>query len=329
MSIVAPILSSVAGFDPLRDMEGFRYDEALADRAADFFPQVLRHVQNSYAVRANTPFHLEPWQETIVRALFGIVHDGGPQDGLRRFRQAYIEIPRKNGKTTFAAGLCLYGLFCDGEAAAQIFCAASSQDQATLAYDIAAGMVLKSEILKTECKVRKSTKRILFRDSYFRSVAADPDRLHGAHTHIVLADEIHAWKGGGQETWGVLETGCAARPQPIMIGITTAGHDRESKCYELHEYAKGGRDGKINDPSFLPIVFGIEPDDDWTSEEVWFRANPNLEISLPIAYIRQQCEKAKQFRSFQNTFRRLHLNQWTSQETRWLDMAEWHACMGA
>ena len=299
------------------------YDAAKGKRALDFFPEVLRHVKNSRFTKAGDPFELQEWQQVIVALLFGVVDK---ETGLRRFRNCYIEVPRKNGKTTLAAGIALYSLFADGEDGAEVYCAASNRDQASLLYDIAAGMVAKSKVLVTRSKIRKSVKRIIYKDSYMRAIASDAHGLHGQHASCVLLDEFHALAGGGHELYSVLETGTAARAQPLFVSITTAGFDQTTKCYQIHQYAKDVRDGRTKDATFLPVVFGIEATDDWTSEESWYKANPNLGISLPVEYLKQQCLKAQAERSFENAFKRLHLNQWTQQQSRWLSMDAWDAC---
>lgn len=315
-------LRPIAGFDPTREMDGYHYDHALASRAVDFFPKLLKHTKNSRYTKANSPFELEEWQKTIVGLLFGVV-DG---EGLRRFRVGYVEVPRKNGKTTLSAGISTYSLFCDKEDGAELYCAASTRDQASLLFDVVAGMVKKSEVLASSCEVKNSIKRIVFRDSYLRAVSSDAHSLHGLNSHVVIGDELHAWTKGGFDLYSVLATGCASRAQPIMLSITTAGYDKQSKCYEMHEYSKDVRDGKISDPSFLPIVYGAEPDDDWRDPETWAKANPNLGVSIPISYLEQQSRVAEKNLGFQNDFRRLHLNQWTSQKTRWLSMDAWASC---
>lgn len=304
-------------------MAGYRFDVAAARRAVSFFPDCLKHVKNSRFTKAGDPFVLEPWQEIVVMLIFGVLHI---DTGLRRFKTAWIEVPRKNGKTTLAAGIGLYGLYCDNEAGAEIYCAAATKDQSSLLFDIASGMVRKCEGLATPTKIRQSVKRLIFEDSYLRAVASDAHALHGQNAHMVVADEVHAWINGGYDLWDVLETGTASRAQPLMCGITTAGFDRETKCYELHDFAGRVRDGQANDPSFLPVIFGAKNADDWESPDVWAAANPNLGKSVPIEYLAQMCQRAKDNPSFQNTFRRLHLNQWTSQQTRWLSMEAWDAC---
>lgn len=317
-------LPTIAGFDPNRLMDGYTFDVEKARKATRFFPDILHHVKASRFTRAGDPFKLEEWQEIIVMLLFGVVD---AKTGLRRFKTSFVEIPRKNGKTTLAAGIALFGLFADGEDGAECYCAAATRDQSGLLFEIAAGMVKRSEMLSVESKVRKSVKRIIYQDSYLRAVASDAHTLHGQNAHVVLADEIHAWTNGGYDLWEVLETGTASRAQAIMLGITTAGHDQQTKCYDLHLYAQNVRDEKIDDPSFLPVIFGSEPTDDWKDPEVWTKANPNLGVSVPIEYLQQKCQQAIANPSFQNAFRRLHLNQWTSQRNRWLSMDAWRACV--
>jgi phage terminase large subunit-like protein len=317
-------LPKIAGFDPNTLMgDKFEFDRDLARKACDFFPQVLRHTKNSRFTRAGDPFELNEWQQVIVLLLFGVVDK---KTRLRRFRTAYIEVPRKNGKTTLAAGIALYGLFADGESGAEVYCAAASRDQASLLFDISANMVKKAAMLAKSSTIKASIKRIVYLDSYMRAVASDAHSLHGQNAHLVLADEVHAWANGGHDLWDVLETGTASRGQSLMCGITTAGHDQQTKCYELHCYAKNVRDGKVRDDSFLPVIFGAEPEDDWKDPEIWKLANPNLGVSIPVEYLERQCAQAIQNRSFENAFRRLHLNQWTSQHSRWLSMDAWRAC---
>jgi phage terminase large subunit-like protein len=303
-------------------MSGYTFDAARAKKAVDFFPLILRHVKNSKFTKANSPFALQEWQKLIIALLFGVIDS----EGNRRFKTAYVEVPRKNGKTTISAGIGLYGLFADGEDGAECYCAASTRDQASLLFDVAAGMVRKSKTLSQGSRIKDSVKRIIYKDSYLRAVSSDAHSLHGLNSHVVVADEIHAWTMGGHELWDVLSTGCASRAQSIMLGITTAGFDQTSKCWELHQYAKGVRDGTIEDATFLPIIYGAEVDDDWQDPDVWAKANPNLGVSIPIEYLKQRCLAAKANPSFENSFRRLHLNQWTSQRSRWIQMEAWDKC---
>jgi len=313
-------LEPIAGFDPKRLQDGFFFDKKKADRAVSFFEDCLCHVKNSRYTRANQPFILDPWQKSIVSTLFGSVD----KDGNRRYRTCYIEIPRKNGKSTLAAGLALYGLFADGEDGAECYFAAADKEQAQLAYDIAAGMVRKCEILSTNSKIKDSVKRIIYKDSYLRAISSDAHTKHGFNTHFAVLDELHAWKG--RELWDVLATSTGARCQPLIVGITTAGHDRQSICWEVHDYAEKVRDGKVDDPSFLPIIFGADLKDDYRDPATWEKANPNLGVSLAREYMEGEAKKADANPSYLNTFLQLHLNVWTQQRTRWLMTRHWDSC---
>lgn len=245
-------------------------------------------------------------------------------EGRRRFRTVYIEIPRKNGKSTLAAGIALYGLFADGEDGAECYFAAADKEQAQLAYDIAAGMVQKCEILSTNSKIKDSVKRIIYKNSYLRAISSDAHTKHGFNTHFAVLDELHAWKG--RDLWDVLTTSVGARSQPLIVAITTAGHDRTSICWEQHEYAERVRDGKIDDPTFLPVIYGATLKDDWKDPATWKKANPNLGISLATEYMEAEARKAEANPSYTNTFLQLHLDVWTQQATRWLSSSHWESC---
>ena len=307
---------NIAGYDPVATAGDAAYDAEAADRSVAFFNRCLKLTTG---ISAGEPFRLEGWQADILRTLFGWKRP----DGSRRYREAFIEVPRKNGKSTLIAGIANYVLFCDGEASAQCYCAASDREQASLVFNTAASMVRSSSLAK-RCKIRDSTRRIIFGNSFLRAIPANEGGLHGLDSHFIVGDELHAWPGRG--THDVLHTSTGARMQPLEIYITTAGYDRNSICYEKYVYACQVRDGKIDDPSFLPVIYEAGESDDWTSPETWAKANPNLGVSLRVDYIERECEKAKANPAYENTFRRLHLNQWTSQESRWLQMEKWRAC---
>jgi len=297
----------------------FWFDEAEADRAVEFFEQ-LQHVKGPLA---GQPFKLEPWQaEDIVRPLFGWKRE----DGTRRYRTAYIEIPRKNGKSTLCAGIALYLLFLDGEQGAEVYSAAGDRDQASLVFDPACEMIRRCPMLAERATIRKSVKRVTFEEthSYYRAIAADVGGSHGYNASGILFDELHVQKT--RDLWDVLQTSTGARRQPLTIAITTAGHDRSSICWELHQYAQGLLDGRLDDPTFLPVIYAADLEDDWTDPAVWGKANPNLGVSLSFDYLVDQLLKAKESAAYENTFRRLHLNQWTEQSVRVIPMEAWREC---
>ena len=295
------------------------FDDDAADRAVEFFEQLV-HVKGPLA---GQPFKLEPWQaDDIVRPLFGWKR----QDGTRRYRTAYIEIPRKNGKSTLCAGIALFMLFLDGEQGAEVYSAAGDRDQASLVFDPACEMIRRCPMLAERATIRKSVKRVTFEEthSYYRAIAADVGGSHGYNASGIIFDELHVQKT--RDLWDVLQTSTGARRQPLTIAITTAGHDRSSICWELHEYAQGLLDGRLDDPTFLPVIYAAETDDDWTDPATWRKANPNLGVSLSEDYLADQALKAKESAAYENTFRRLHLNQWTEQSVRVIPMDAWREC---
>lgn len=309
----------IAGYDPVVTAGDCMYDEEAAEKAVQFFPRLMRHIKGP---NAGEPFRLEEWQANVNRTIFGWKRP----DGTRRYRVVFIAVPRKNGKSTWMAGNSNYVLFTDAEGGAECYCAASDREQASLVFNLAASMVRKQPGLDKACKIRDSQKRIVYGDSFLRAIPANEGGSHGFNSHYINGDELHAWPG--RDFYDVLHTSTGARGQPLETYITTAGYDRNSICYEVYQYAKQIRDGKIDDPSFLPVIYEAEEADDWTDPEVWAKANPNLGVSVSLEYLASECAKAKANPAYENTFRRLHLNQWTSQESRWLQMDKWRKCPG-
>lgn len=291
------------------------FDAAKADRAVEFIETACRHVKGEMA---GQPLLLEWWFKQIVRGIFGWMRP----NGLRLFREVYIEVPRKNAKSTYGGALANCLLFADGEPGAEIYSAAADTDQANIVFSIARGMVEQDEDLKeaSEC-FRRS---IVFKDRAYHVLSADAPTKHGKNSHGILFDELHAQPD--RELYDVLKTSTGSRRQPLLIMFTTAGYDKKSICWEVHEYAEKVINGTVNDPAFLPIIYAAADTDDWTDPKTWKKANPNYGVSIKEDYLRAECEKAKVTPAYENTFKRLHLNLWTEQESRWLQMAEWDAC---
>lgn len=300
-------------------MSEFYFDQEAADRAVQFFPECLVHVKGE---KAGQPFHLHPSHAKIVSDLFGWKR----ANGTRRYRKAYIEIPRKNAKSTLAAGIAIYLLLCDHEKGGEVYSAASTRDQASLVFNMAASMLRHSKTLSKHVSIRDSVKRILHKksDSFYRAISADAEGAHGFNANGIIFDEVHTQPN--RDLWEVLDTSTGARAQPLTFAITTAGHDKASICWELHQYAKAIIGGEIIDDSFYAVIYGADYDDDWQSESTWFKANPLLGEAVSLDYIREQCKRAQEQPAFQNSFRRLHLNQWTEQESRLIPMQQWDKC---
>ncbi len=298
----------------------YRFDEDAADRAVTFFPRFLTHVKGEWAGR---PFELDEWQrERIIRPLFGWKR----ADGTRRYRTVYVEVPRKNGKSNLSAGIALILLYADHEPGAEVYSAAADRDQAAIVFELAKSMVQSSPDLRAISEVYRRSIVVPRTGSAYHVLSADVKTKHGKNASGVIFDELHAQPN--RELWDVLTTSTAARRQPVVVAITTAGYDRESICWEVHDYACKVRDGVVQDDSFLPVIYGAGTDEDWRDREVWRRVNPGLGVSIKLDYLEQEARRAAETPSYQNTFRRLHLDQWTQQNTRWIDLEVWDACGG-
>jgi phage terminase large subunit-like protein len=293
------------------------YDADAADRAVAFFAECLTHTTGEWR---GQPFVLSDWQADIVRKVFGWKRP----DGTRRYRTVFIEVPRKAGKTTLAAGLALFALYCDNEPGAQVINAAADREQAALCFDTAKQMVEAELELSSRSELFKRSIVVPASGSSYRVISSEAYSKHGLNASYIGADELHAWPG--RELWDVLTTSTGARRQPLTVVTTTAGFDRHSLCYELYDHACKVRDGIVRDDSFLPVIFEAAPDDDWKDPATWAKAHPGYGVTVSHDYFAQECAKAQAMPAYENTFRRLLLNQWTEQDSRWISMDTWDAC---
>lgn len=291
------------------------WDEAEAERAIAFFG-LLPHIKGEWA-NEHRLLVLEPWECFIVGSLFGWKR----RDGFRRFRTAYHELGRKNGKSSLAAGVGLKLAFFDGETGAEVFCAATKRDQAKIVWGDARQMVLKTPGLRKRIRAFVGNLHSLESGSKFEPLGADADTMDGLNIHGSIVDELHAHPN--RKVVDALETATAARRQPLTFYITTAGYDRQSVCWHFHEYSRNVLEGTIEDDTFFAYIAALDEGDDWTDPRVWIKANPNLGISVKLDDLERKCERAKEIPAEQNAFRRLHCNQWVEQQTRWLDVAMW------
>lgn len=294
---------------------GLHFDIKAAQLAIMFF-SFLKHSKGEWAGK---PFVLQPWQVFILWVLFGWKR----ADGTRRFRIAYLEMPRKNGKTTLLAGIALYLLAADGEPGAEVYSAATKKDQAKLVWSEAVRMVKRAPALAAEIKHWRAsdTLSVEATSSKFQPLSADSNTLDGLNVHGALIDELHAHRTRG--VVDLLETATSARRQPLQIEITTAGFDQTSICYEHHDYARQILEKSIEDDSWFCFIATIDEGDDWRDPKSWEKANPSWGVSVKPDDIRRKCEKAQKLPAAQNNFKRLHLNVWTQQSTRWIDLQVW------
>lgn len=285
-----------------------RFCQESADKAVRFIETYCSHVKGELG---GQPFILEDWQKRdIIYPIFGTLRE----DGLRQYRTVYIELPRKNGKTNLASAIALYMLCAEGEPGAEVVSAAADRNQARICFELAQNMVRQNEVLSRRCKVLQHG--IQYKENTYRAISAEAGTKHGFNCSAVVYDEIHAARS--RELWDVLATSVGARRQPLVIAITTAGHDMNSICRELHDYAQKVKQGKVEDPSFLPIIYSADRTDDWTQEETWKKANPGYGTICKADYFRQEVQKCKANPRLINTFLRLHLNIWTHAEVRWV-----------
>ncbi|MBR5356486.1 MAG: terminase large subunit, partial [Lachnospiraceae bacterium] len=295
------------------------YDKEKADFAVNFI-QCLSHTKGMWAGKR---FELIDWQERIIRDVFGVVKE----NGCRQFNTAYIEISKKNGKSELSAAVALYLLCGDGEQRAEIYGCAADRQQASIVFDVAADMVRMCPALNRRVKILNATKRLVYEptNSFYQVLSAEAYSKHGFNIHGVVFDELHIQPN--RKLYDVMTKGSGdARLQPLYFLITTAGTDTNSICYEVHQKAKDIIEGRKVDHTFYPIIYGAEQDEDWTSEEVWRKANPSLDITIDIEKVRDACESAKQNPAEENTFRQLRLNQWVKQAVRWMPMQKWDEC---
>jgi phage terminase large subunit-like protein len=292
---------------------GLRFDRAAAEHVIQFFG-FLKHSKGEWAGQS---FELAPWQQFILWVLFGWKR----ADGLRRFRTSYIELPRKNGKSTFAAGIGLYLLVGDAEPGAEVYSAATKRDQAKIVHSEATRMVKASASLSKMVRVYKDNLNIPETASKYEPLGADEDTLDGLNVHGAIVDEVHAHKTRG--VVDVLDTATGARRQPLIFEITTAGHDQTSVCFEHHTYTTQLLEGSVADDAWFGFIATIDDGDRWDDPTTWAKANPNFGVSVKPDDLQRKCDKARQMPAAQNAFLRLHLDVWTQQVTRWIDLDLW------
>lgn len=287
------------------------YDKAKADRAVKFIEN-LRHTKAKWAGKR---FWLLPWQETLVRDIFGTVKE----DGTRQFRTAYVEICKKVGKSELAAAIALYLLYADNEPSAEVYGAAADRQQASIVFDVAKRMVELTSALLKRSKIMGATKRIVNYSNagIYQVLSADVGNKHGFSVSGLVFDEIH--NQPNRNLYDVLTKGSSdARANPLHFIITTAGNDRNSIAFELHTKALDILNGRREDPTFYPVVYGLADDEDWTDEKNWYKVNPSLGYTVEIDRLRDAFREAQQNPADEVTFRWLRLNQWVSSTVAWI-----------
>lgn len=303
------------------DRENFKYvfDVRKAHRACAFIEK-LPHIKGKWAGKK---IHLEPWQVFIVTTVFGWVD----ANGLRRFKTVYIEVPRKNAKSTLSSAIALYCLVADGEAGAEVYSAATTRDQARIVWRDAKRMVDRCKGLRQRFKVETSAHSIYSEQSASAFFALSRDQggnLDGLNVHCAVIDELHAHKT--RDVFDVIETATGAREQPLLWLITTAGFNRAGICYEQRIYITKILNASHVDEEYFGIIYSLDKDDDWTDPNVWQKANPNWGVSVNPEDIERKCRKAMRMTSAQNNFLTKHLNLWVNADSAWMDVKAWERC---
>ena len=296
----------------------YYFDEEASFKAISFIETFITHTKGELT---GSPFYLEEWQKEIVGNIFGWKNK---KTGFRKYRTVFIEVPRKNGKTTLCAAIGLYMLFADSERGAEIYAAAGDRNQAGIVFEIAKGMILQNPELSKRAKVFRNSITNESKGNFFQAISSDSKTKHGFNANCIIFDELHTQPN--RDLWDTLTTSTGARREPLTIAITTAGYDKNSICYEIYSYAKKVKDKVIKDDSFYPVIFEADAEDDITCEEVWKKANPNYGVSLRKEYMKRESQKAVDLPSYLNTFKRLLLNIWTESQVQWIGHSEWMEC---
>lgn len=297
---------------------GFWFDQAAGERVVYFIQRYCRHHKGQWA---GQPFMLADWQAGALLILFGWKRP----DGMRRFSMAYLEVPRKNGKSELAAAIGLYLTVADHEPGAEVYASATKKDQAKIVHGTAVEMVKRSPALRRWFGVFRNNLSVHRSASKFEPLGADSNTQDGLNPHGNIIDELHAHRD--RALFDVLITAMGARQQPLTLMITTAGkYDPEAIGYQQHVHAQKVLEEHLEDDTLFAFIACADPEADWRKPETWATANPNIGISVRPEYLQEQAARAEAEPSFLPTFLRLHLNVWPQTRDAWLQMEKWNAC---
>lgn len=303
-----------------------RFDNERALYAINF----IKSLKLSTGKFAGKPIELMPWQTEFLSNVYGTLND----NGYRQYNTAYLEIPKKNGKSSLGAGIALYHTFADGEPRGEIYGCAADRAQASLVYDIAVDMIEQEPILKKRSKITLSQKLVedKITGSKYKVLSSEAYSKHGLNVSCCIFDELHAQPNA--DLWEVMTAGAGdAREEPLWYVITTSGDDpdRHSIGWTIHDKALKIISGEIVNPKWYCKVYGI-PDNfegDIYDEDLWYQVNPSLGHTIDIDKIRQAAIDAKENLSNEKLFRWLRLNQWISlKQIGWLDLTLWDSTVG-
>jgi phage terminase large subunit-like protein len=308
----------------------FKFDIERAERPCEFI-ELLPHIKGKWA-RERRLIELEAWQCFVITTVFGWVKfETSDQEGiagrwLRRFREGYTEVPRKNAKSTLSSGLALYMLTADGEQGAEVYSAATTRDQARIVFDDAKAMAERVPDLRTYCGVAilQHALTVAATSSSFKPLAAEGSTLDGLNVHFAVIDELHAHKT--RAVYDVIDTARGAREQSLLWNITTAGSDRSGICYERRTHVTKVLGGQISDDSLFGIIYTIDDGDDPHDAASWAKANPNWLKSVLLDDMESASRKGAAMASAMGNFLTKRLNVWVNADSAWMDMQAWDRC---
>lgn len=297
---------------------GWYFDRKAAMRAINFIEK-LKHTKGEWA---GQQFRLEPWQHFILWNIFGWRN----ADGTRRFRYAYIEIARKNGKTALSAGIGLYMLFADGEARPEVYSAATVKDQAKICFADAVAIVKATDLKNYLTPYRNSIVYEL-KGGTMKPLSSDYGTHDGLNPSCGIIDEFHAHKDSGM--FDVIKSAFGARKQPLMFIITTAGFNKSGACYAYRDNVIKVLRGVNEDDSLFGIIYTHDTKEEWDNPKMWIKSNPNLGVSLSADYLADQVKDAKNRPEAVRNVMTKNVNLWVDAEKTWILDDVWMKCIGA
>lgn len=297
--------------------EGRYFDKKAAMRAIHFIEK-LKHTKGEWAGQR---FRLEPWQQFVLWNIFGWKN----ADGTRRFRYAYIEIARKNGKTALSAGIGLYMLFADGESRPEVYSAATVKDQAKICFSDAVEIVKATDLKNYLTPYRNSIVYEL-KGGTMKPLSSDYGTHDGLNPSCGIIDEFHAHKDSGM--FDVIKSAFGARRQPLMFVITTAGFNKSGACYAYWENVIKVLRGVNEDDSLFGIIYTLDDKSEWDDPKMWIKANPNLGVSLSADYLADQVKDAKNRPEAVRNVMTKNVDLWVDAERTWILDDAWQKCIG-
>lgn len=296
--------------------KGWVFNPNYAARVIRVF-ELMSHYKGPFAGR---PIILEPWQQAILWVVYG--WRMGSADGPRRFRTVYLEVPKKNGKTTMLAGLALYHFAFDNESGAEVYITATKRDQAKICFNDTKAFIENSPKLRRHFGIHQNS--IFWKDAQakIQPLSRDTNTADGLNPSVAIVDEVHRHPDG--QMIDMLRNSMATRSQPMLWEITTAGTDKESICYAHHRYTSQVNQGKFEDDRWFGVIYSLDEEDDWRDPASWYKANPNLGTGKSESIVEEEVQKAINDSSNEYSVQRYHFNIWVSSEQKWIGEERWN-----